>query len=327
MQLHQLRYIVSVADEQSFTKAAARLLVAQPSVSAAVRALERELGVELLHRSGGRVTPSAAGEAFLPWARQVLADCEAGVAAVGELLGLQRGRLSIGATPSITTGLLPPVLAEFHRHYPKVDVSVQEGGSRRLVASLERGDLELAVVILPVDKTWVRTEPLVGEQLVLALPAGHPLARRSSVSVRDLAEVPLVMFREGYDLRETTVAACRQAGFEPPFAVEGMEMDGVLACCAAGLGAAVVPASVGTQGGRLQTVPLLEPEFRRTIGLASRADRARSQAATAFVDLLRPALAGLDADGDQAPASGSSTSESWGSESWASKSKAREFMQ
>ena len=292
MQLHQLRYVVSVADERSFTKAAARLLVAQPSVSAAVRALERELGVELFHRSGGHVILSPAGEAFLPWARQVLADCDAGVAAVGDLLGLQRGRLSLGATPSITTDLLPPVLADFHRRYPKVDVSLREGGSRRLVDSLERGDLELAVVILPVEKAWVRAEPLVNEQLVLALPTGHPLTGRDRASVHDLAELPLVMFRDGYDLRETTLAMCRRAGFQPPFAVEGLEMDGVLACCAAGVGAAVVPASVGSQGGRLQTVPFVESDFRRTIGLASRADRARSQAAKAFVDILGPTLAG-----------------------------------
>jgi len=292
MQLHQLRYVVSVADERSFTKAAARLLVAQPSVSAAVRALERELGVELFHRSGGHVILSPAGEAFLPWARQVLADCDAGVAAVGDLLGLQRGRLSLGATPSITTDLLPPVLADFHRRYPKVDVSLREGGSRRLVDSLERGDIELAVVILPVEKAWVRAEPLVNEQLVLALPTGHPLTGRDRASVHDLAELPLVMFRDGYDLRETTLAMCRRAGFQPPFAVEGLEMDGVLACCAAGVGAAVVPASVGSQGGRLQTVPFVESDFRRTIGLASRADRARSQAAKAFVDILGPTLAG-----------------------------------
>ncbi|HLH99239.1 MAG TPA: LysR substrate-binding domain-containing protein [Acidimicrobiales bacterium] len=292
MQLHQLRYVVSVADERSFTKAAAGLLVAQPSVSAAVRALERELGVELFHRSGGHVILSPAGEAFLPWARQVLADCDAGVAAVGDLLGLQRGRLSLGATPSITTDLLPPVLADFHRRYPKVDVSLREGGSRRLVDSLERGDLELAVVILPVEKAWVRAEPLVNEQLVLALPPGHPLTGRDRASVHDLAELPLVMFRDGYDLRETTLAMCRRAGFQPPFAVEGLEMDGVLACCAAGVGAAVVPASVGSQGGRLQTVPFVESDFRRTIGLASRADRARSQAAKAFVDILGPTLAG-----------------------------------
>ncbi|MGH9095073.1 MAG: LysR family transcriptional regulator, partial [Acidimicrobiales bacterium] len=92
MQIHQLRYVVAVADAGRFTRAAEGLRVAQPSVSSAVRALERELGVDLFHRSGGRVTLTTAGEALLPWARQVLADCEAGRSAVRELLGLRRGR-------------------------------------------------------------------------------------------------------------------------------------------------------------------------------------------------------------------------------------------
>jgi DNA-binding transcriptional LysR family regulator len=308
MQLHQLRYMVSVAEHQSFTKAAAHLLVAQPSVSAAVRALERELGIDLFHRTRGLVTLTPAGEAFLPWARQVLADCDAGVAAVGDLVGLRRGRLSLGATPSITTDLLPPVLADFNYRFPKVDLSLQEGGSRRLVTSLERGDIELALVILPVEHAWVRTEALIDEQLVLALPLDHPLADRESVAVADLDELPLVMFRDGYDLREATVAVCRSAGFHPTSVIEGLEMDGVLACCAAGLGAAVVPASVGSH--RLRTVPFVDADVRRTIGLAARRDHPLSHAARAFVDLLKstPGLGGAAArhpaerDAERAPA-------------------------
>jgi DNA-binding transcriptional LysR family regulator len=276
VQLHQLRYVVSVAEHRSFTRAATHLFVAQPSVSAAVRALERELGIDLFHRSRGTVTLSPAGEAFLPWARQVLADCDAGLAAVGDVLGLQRGRLSLGATPSITTDLLPPLLTEFHTRYPRIELSMQEGGSRHLVTSLERGDLELALVILPVERSWVRTEALIEERLVLAIPPNHPLAGRQTVSVADLEDLPLVMFRDGYDLREVTVAVCRRAGFHPTSVIEGLEMDGVLACCAAGLGAAVVPASV---------------DVRRTIGLASRLDHPLSHATRAFVDILRHRLA------------------------------------
>jgi DNA-binding transcriptional LysR family regulator len=291
VQLHQLRYVVSVAEHRSFTRAATHLFVAQPSVSAAVRALERELGIDLFHRSRGTVTLSPAGEAFLPWARQVLADCDAGLAAVGDVLGLQRGRLSLGATPSITTDLLPPLLTEFHTRYPRIELSMQEGGSRHLVTSLERGDLELALVILPVERSWVRTEALIEERLVLAIPPNHPLAGRQTVSVADLEDLPLVMFRDGYDLREVTVAVCRRAGFHPTSVIEGLEMDGVLACCAAGLGAAVVPASVASQGARLQTLPFVDADVRRTIGLASRLDHPLSHATRAFVDILRHRLA------------------------------------
>lgn len=290
MQLHQLRYVVAVAEERRFTRAANLLRVAQPSVSAAVTSLERELGIELFHRSGGEVTLTTAGEAFLPWARQALADCEAGEAAVGELLGLQRGRLSLGATPSLTTDLLAPVVTDFHRSYPNLELSLSEGGSGHLVESLQRGDLDLAVVILPINRSWVRTEELATEELVLAVPPEHPLAGRADVSVADLEDLPLVMFRDGYDLREATIAVCRAAGFTPTFAIVGLEMGGVLALAAAGLGATVVPTSVVAAGGPLRALPFRDGDLRRTIGLASRRDRPLSPAARAFADRLRAAM-------------------------------------
>jgi DNA-binding transcriptional LysR family regulator len=291
VQLHQLRYLAAVADEGGFTRAAAQLRVAQPSVSSAVRALERELGAELFHRGGSAVTLTPAGEALLPWARQALADCEAGRAAVGDLMGLRRGRLSLGATPTLTTELLAPVLAGFHRRYPHLEVSVREDGSRHLVTALERGLLDLAVVILPIKGSWVRTEALADEDLVLAVPADHALAGRATVSVADLEDLPLVMFRDGYDLRESTLAVCRRAGFAPHFAVEGLEMDGVLALCAAGLGAAVVPISVVEPGGPLVAIPFSDGALQRTIGIASRHNRTPPPAARAFADELRAALA------------------------------------
>jgi DNA-binding transcriptional LysR family regulator len=290
VQLHQLRYVVSVAEEGGFTRAADRLRVAQPSVSAAVRALERELGIELFHRSGGRVRPTPAGDALLPWARQVLVDCEAGRDAVTDLMGLRRGRLSLGATPTLTTVVLAPVLADFHRRYPGLEVSLTEDGSRRLVTALERGELDLAVVILPIHHSWVRTEALAEEELVLAVPRDHPLAGRASVGVAELEGLPLVMFRDGYDLREATVAACRGAGFAPTYSVEGLEMDGVLALAAAGLGAAVVPASVAGPGTDLVAVAFRDADLRRTIGLAYRHDRTPPPAARAFADALRAAM-------------------------------------
>ena len=287
MQLHQLRYVVAVADERHFTRAAARLHVAQPSVSSQVRALERELGTPLFHRTRGAVGLTAAGEVFLPWARQALADCEAGRAGVRELLGLRRGRLALGATPSLTTGLLPPVLAEFHSRYPGIALSMRQAGSRDLLVMLDGGLLDLAFVILPVDEPRITAVALADEELVLAVAPTHRLAGRRSVGVNVLRDEPLVMFREGYDLRGTTVAACREAGFEPVLALEGGEMDGVLAFAAAGLGAAVVPSTVISPDGPLRGVRFADGALTRTIALAGRGDRPRPRAAEAFVaDLL-----------------------------------------
>ncbi|HET7524002.1 MAG TPA: LysR family transcriptional regulator [Acidimicrobiales bacterium] len=290
MQLNQLRYMVCVAEERRFTRAAARLHVAQPSVSSAIAALEQELGAALFHRDRSEVILTGAGEVFLPWARQVLADCEAGTAAVRDLLGLRRGRLDLGSTPSLTTNLLPPVLASFHTSHPGLDLTLHEAGSQDLVDRLEQGEMDLAVVILPVDRPWVQTTELKQEELVLAVHPHHPFAQRRTVKVADLEHIPLVMFKDGYDLRQTTLDACRQAGFAPSLVMRGLEMDGALALAAAGVGAAVVPESVVEPDGPLVAIRFRNAALKRTIGLASRRDRPFSPAAHAFVNALREHL-------------------------------------
>jgi DNA-binding transcriptional LysR family regulator len=297
VQLHQLRYVVCVAEERRFTRAAARLHVAQPSVSSAVAALEHELGATLFHRARNEVILTGAGEAFLPWARQVLADCEAGAAAVRDLLGLERGRLALGATPSLTTNMLPPVLAAFHGTHPRLELTVHEAGSQDLVRRLEAGEIDLAVVILPVDRPWVATSDLMEEELVLAVSAQHPLAGRRSIRVGELEQVPLVMFKDGYDLREATIEACRRAGFAPVMAMSGLEMDGALALAAAGVAGAVVPESVVATFGPLRAVRFRGGTLRRRIGLASRKDRPLSPAAQAFVAALNGFVADLTPPG------------------------------
>ena len=288
MELQQLRYFVAVADTGKFTAAARELHVAQPSVSKQVRKLEAELGAVLLERRRTGIALTDAGAILLPWARRVLADVDGARSEVAGLASLERGRLSVGATPSLSTVLLPRVLASFHGAHPGVTLSVVEAGSRDLVERLASGDLDLALVILPLPREELfDTLPLLREELVLAVSRRHRLATRKAVKVGELRGVPLVMFRDGYDLRSATVAACEQAGFHPTFAVEGAEMDGVLRMAAAGVGVAIVPSMVVEKSGPLVAVRLSHPTLSRSVGVAFRRDRHRSRAADAFVARLR----------------------------------------
>src|SRR5437879_351150 len=141
VELHQLRYFVTVAERRHFTRAARDLRIAQPSVSRAIRVLEEELGTPLFHRMKGNVALTAAGEVLLPWARRVLADVDGASLEVRELADLRRGRLAVGATPSLTTTLLPPALARFHGAFPGIALVLHEPGSRGLVAVLDQGEL------------------------------------------------------------------------------------------------------------------------------------------------------------------------------------------
>ncbi|WP_433219324.1 LysR family transcriptional regulator [Microtetraspora malaysiensis] len=281
MQLQQLAYFVAVAESRHFTHAAERMRVAQPSLSKQIRTLETELGAPLFSRARGNVTLTPAGEALLPLARRMLADAETARREVAELAGLRRGRVRLGATPSLCAGLLADALARFHRDYPGVELLVEESGSRDLVRDLARGQLDLALIILPLQSSdpSLVTEEILRENLVVASPPGR---NKPYMRIEDLRGRPLVMFRRGYDLREATLAACRQAGFEPRFAVEGGEMDAVLRFVEAGLGVAVVPSMVLDGRPGLAGTPLAPPGLRRTVALAHRKDVEPTRAAQAF---------------------------------------------
>ncbi|MET8804418.1 LysR substrate-binding domain-containing protein [Streptomyces sp. NPDC004546] len=292
MQFQQLQYFVAVAETRHFTRAAELVHVAQPSLSQQIKALERELGADLFLRARGNISLTDAGEALLPLARRILADADTARHEVQELVQLRRGRVRLGATPSLCTGLLPDVLRAFHDRYPGIQLLIEEGGSHDLVRHLARGALDLALLVLPLPTPApaLTTVELLREDLVVVsspeAPAPGHGARRV-VDITDLEGERLVMFRHGYDLRELTVAACRSAGFEPEFAVEGGEMDAVLGFVRAGLGVAVVPRMVASRAGRgLRVTPLARPGLHRTIALAHRSDVAPPRAARELQQML-----------------------------------------
>ncbi|MGW5852330.1 LysR family transcriptional regulator [Streptomyces sp. NPDC055254] len=290
MQFQQLLYFVAVAETRHFTRAAERVHVAQPSLSQQIKALERELGAELFSRARGNITLTDAGEALLPLARRILADADTARLEVQELAQLRRGRVRLGATPSVCTGLLPEVLRAFHTAHPGIELLIEESGSLDLVRELARGALDLALIALPLPPSApaLTTVELLTEDLVVVSAADRPApGGGAALTIRELREEPMVMFRHGYDLRELTVTACRAEGFEPVFTVEGGEMDAVLGFVRAGLGIAVVPAMVVSHAGPgLRATPLEGSPLRRTIALAHRTDVAPPRAARELKRML-----------------------------------------
>ncbi|MFI0720970.1 LysR family transcriptional regulator [Streptomyces sp. NPDC021224] len=292
MQFQQLAYFVAVADTRHFTRAAQALHVSQPSLSQQIRALEKELGAALFSRARGNIALTDAGETLLPLARRILADADTARHEVLELVQLRRGRVRLGATPSLATGLLPDVLRAFHDRHPGIRLLIEEGGSHDLVRHLARGALDLALVVLPLPSPSpaLTTVELFQEDLVVvsSAAAGPPSESTTGpLRIADLEGLPMVMFRHGYDLRDLTLAACRAAGFEPYLTVEGGEMDAVLGFVRAGLGIGVVPATVAARAGLdLRVTPLARPGLRRTVALAHRSDVAPPRAARVLQDVL-----------------------------------------
>ena len=282
MQIQQLSYFVAVARTRHFTRAAELTGVSQPSLSKQIRVLENSLGTPLFVRNRGAIELTSAGTALLPHAQRILIDVESAERTVKEVADLRRGRVRLGATPSLCDGLLPAALKRFHTLYPDIDLEVQEAGSQVLTRELVQGRLDVALLIIPLitDAPDIETTPVLRESLVLASSTASDLPDRMDVS--DLRDVPLVMFREGYYLRDVTLRACRDAGFEPRFAVEGGEMSAVLRFVEAGLGCAVVPSMVLTNRPLLRATKLDNPPLDRVIALAHRSSEALPLAARAF---------------------------------------------
>ncbi len=283
MQLQQLVYFLAVARARHFTRAAEHVHVAQPSLSKQIQNLETELGSELFHRARGNVSLTPAGEVLLPLAKRILADVETARLQVHELAELRSGRLRLGATPSLCTGLVADALVRFSACYPGIELLVDESGSRDLVRQVAGGALDLAVITSPLHRgdPVLDAVAILRDELAVAVPRDAE-SDLISIRVTDLEHRALVMFRDGYDLRTMTLAACQRAGFTPRFAIEGGEMDAVLSFVEAGLGVAVVPSMVLPSRPKLRGVPFVAPVPTRTIALAHRSDVRPPRAAEAF---------------------------------------------
>ncbi|MFC6235044.1 LysR family transcriptional regulator, partial [Leucobacter soli] len=267
MNLEQLTGFVEVAALGHFTRAADRLHLAQPSLSRQIAALERELGVELFHRARGNVTLTAAGEHLLPIARRMLADAETARDEMAELVGLRRGRVRLGATPTLCTSLVAEALAEFHEAHPGIDIEILERGSRTLISALMEGALDLVLIVTSVSSGAARAvldrEAILSERLVAVSSAALPdpfvdtgAKAGEAVTLRRLSEVPQIMFAESYDVRAAVDAAFAAEGLTPEVVVAGAEMDAALRFAERGIGVAVAPAMVAADRPQLRATPI-----------------------------------------------------------------------
>ncbi len=281
MNLEQLQSFVEVARVGNFTSAAETLHLAQPSLSRQIAALERDLGAELFHRARGGSTLTTAGESLLPLAKRMLADADSVRRELAELAGLKRGRVRLGATPTLCISLVTEVLSAFHAAHPGIELHLSEHGSRRLLDELAGGELDLALITTTGEAAADRfvVSPLLVEELVLISAAAAPaVTRRRSIALAEVARLPQIVFSRSYDLRGATDAAFAAAGLAPEVVLEGAEMDAVLRFVERGLGVAIVPAMVLIDRPGLRSVRLTQPTLTRAISLARPADVAPTPA-------------------------------------------------
>ncbi|MEU1788339.1 LysR substrate-binding domain-containing protein [Streptomyces sparsogenes] len=290
MELRQLEYFVAVVEEANFTRAAERLHVAQPGVSAQIRRLERELGQELLDRSGRSVRTTEVGAAVLPYARAALAAVSGVRLAVEELTGLVRGHVAIGTVTSHNVDL-PTLLADFHEDHPAVEITLTEDSSDRLVDALRGGRLDAAVIAFGTTPPPDLALHIVTEEpVVAAVGPDHELAKRSTIPLDALRDRVLISLPRGTGIRSLLNEACAAAGFTPHIAFEAGTPTVLAQLAARGLGIAIVPEGIAKRRDDLRALTITRPALRGALALAWRAEGPVSPAARALIGRARRLL-------------------------------------
>ena len=289
MELRHLAYFVAVAEERSFTRAAARLHVVQSGVSAAIKALEREVGAALLERTSKRVALTDAGVALLPRARAALDAVRAARDAVDEVRGGLRGTLRIGTLTAIGLIDQPVLLGRFHRAYPDVTLrlTVSTRGSAGLVDALTDGSLDLAFVSVPGRvPAGVHLRQLLWQRLELVVPAGHRLAAAPVVRIADLADEQFVDFPAGYGNRAVVDRAFAAAGVQRQVSLEVIDITTGASFVRHGLGVAILPRFAVPDESDLVVLPVADADLDWPLGIATSAVRAPSAAARALLGMI-----------------------------------------
>ncbi|TVQ25589.1 MAG: LysR family transcriptional regulator [Leptolyngbya sp. DLM2.Bin15] len=246
MELRHLHYFIAVAEELHFSRAAERLCISQPPLSQQIRSLEDELGVRLFERTKRHVQLTEAGKVLLERSYLVLAQLEQAIEATQRVGRGEVGRLAIGFVGSATYTVLLEILSAFRAQFPAVELQLRELTTAQQIQALHDKQVDIGIVRSAISEPGLSVELLLPESLVLALPEAHPLSTQTEVSLSTLADELFILFpaKMGPVFYKQIIHSCQQAGFRPKVAQEAVQMQTIIGLVAAGLGIAIVPASL-----------------------------------------------------------------------------------
>ena len=294
MNLRDLRYFVALADTRHFGKAAERSFVSQPTLSAQIKKLENYLGVQLIERQPRRVTLTDMGARILPVARRILQESD-------EIISLARnehdplaGKLKVGLIPTIGPYLLPLVTRRLRKQLPQLKLMLYEYQTQPLLEKLRGGDIELAILALPVPLDGLEARELYHEDFSVAVPNTHPFSKKSSIKVDDLSGETLLLLEDGHCLRDQALEVCSRVDVKESDDYRATSLETLRQMVAAGLGITLLP-ELATRGpfgsGHGLTVrSFAKPVPSRTVGAVWRKSSSRGQAINAVCDVISTAM-------------------------------------
>ncbi len=284
MEIHQLRYFVAVADEGSFSRAAAKVRVAQPSLSQQIRKLEAEIGQPLFDRLPRSVVLTEAGRCLLEYARQILASIGDARRSVDELKGKIAGDVAVGAIPTIAPYVLPELVVTFQKHYPDVTLHIVEDVTAGITRRIEGGELDVALASTCQKSATLRVEHLGNEPLLALVPEGDSLAKQTVVSFDDLKSQRFLLLHEMHCLSQQVHHLLESRRLHPEVALAGSQLSTIANMVAAGIGLSIVPQMMvkhhATPG--CVSLPFAPPVPERELNVLYNPLRFQSKAAAAF---------------------------------------------
>jgi len=289
MDFDQLITFAEVAKQGNFSRAGQKVFRSQSAVSAQIRQLEQDYGEKLLDRVGKSVRLTPAGETLLDYAQRLLTLRRESQRAVAEQGSTPRGALAIGANEATCLYVLPDHFAEYQRLYPAVQINIYRNFSRKILEKVEDGSIDVGIVTLPVRSPSLKVHPIFRDRLLLVTSTDHPLARRRSVRIAEIAEYPLIFPRTGH------TRAMLDKHFRPHrgsmrVAMELPSVGMIKGFVAAGLGISLISSSFARDevaSGQVKLVDIEDVDIHRELGLVYRRDRTLPRAATAFISLIR----------------------------------------
>jgi LysR family cyn operon transcriptional activator len=295
MELRQLRYLVTIAEEANFTRAAEKVFVSQSALSQQIQILEQEVGTVLLDRSkrGARLT--SAGEILCHHARHIFGELEQAKVAIQELEGLQRGELRIGVVQTVNDYLMPSLATAFTQYHPQIKLFIDELSSDQIESGLEDGELQVGLGFIPTSNTIIQTESLFEEQLVLIVRNDHPLANQHRIPVGALDAMPMIMLSNTFCTRRLWEENARLALIEPNIVMEMNTVSSILAVVEKTGLATVLPKFTLTKGvsDLLVCIDLTDPTPSRQVGLLWHRENYLCTASRTFIETARKVAQGL----------------------------------
>lgn len=284
--MQQLRYFCAVVRTGSFTKAAEQEEVSQPSLSQQIHKLETELAGPLFERLGRSVRLTLIGDALLPRALAVLQEVAAAKSEAQSLLEGVQGELRVGCIPTIMPFFLAPRLPAIVQTYPNMTLRLLEDTTARLLERLRSGDLDLAVIALPVASPDIVCSELFREEILLAVTPDHPRARYPAISLSQLRHERMLLLKEGHCFRDTVLTACHKANLELRSIFESDQFASIFPLVAAGYGVSLIPSMAAPHAGKCKILKLDKPSFRR-IGYVQVRRHFAGKSQKAFIAWLR----------------------------------------